>query len=389
MKNVLAVIHPPDFGGPHNQVLQLYIPLMELGWKTIVALPDEANIAGERLRDAGIEVIQFPFHRLRAKFNPQIQLGYLRGYLPEVTEFQRIIADKNISLVQVCGLMNQHSAIAAKLRHIPVVWQLLGTTAPRALRFVLMPIVTRLADVIMTTGTKVAHLHPGATSFGNRLIEFFPPVDTNKFIPDIDRRTQARNELQIPDSAVLVGTVGNFNKLKGHDLLVNIANVIKSRSPNTYFRIFGAYTPTHADYYEKFVKSRAETLGLMNGNKLQFVNPGGKVNYYLSALDIFVLTSRAEGIPTVMLEALATGLPIVTNDIGSVSEIVENGRNGFIVDPPSPENYADSIQYLINDKKMRTELGDNGRKMIVEKFDIHKCAQKHDKAYKLALSVHS
>lgn len=384
MKKVLAVIHPPEFGGPHNQVLQLRTPLIERGWNTLVVLPDEAIYAGERLRSAGLDVFQIPLHRLRAKIDLRLQFQYFRGFVPEIKELRRIIREHNIDLVQVCGLMNPHSAIAAKLENVPVVWQLLGTTAPMVLRFLLMPFVTQLSDVIMVTGTRVARLHPRATSFGNRLIIFFPPVNSRKFYPDNERRMKAREDLCVPQESKVVGTIGNFNKLKGHDIFIEAIAMIIPESSETYFRILGAETPSHAQFYERNVKAKAFNLGLMDDGLLQFVNPGDRVDVLLSALDIFVLTSRAEGIPTVVLEAMATGLPVVTNDIGSVSEVLKNNNTGIIVRDLAPNDIASAILSLLNDPSLRSRLGSNARQYVIDKFDVNVCADIHLQAYQMA-----
>jgi glycosyltransferase involved in cell wall biosynthesis len=125
-------------------------------------------------------------------------------------------------------------------------------------------------------------------------------------------------------------------------------------------------------------------MGLLEDSRLDFVDPKNKVNVLLNAFDIFVLTSRAEGIPTVILEAMATGLPVVSNDIGSVAEIVVNNHNGILVRKLDSGEIASAIQLLISDETLRYELGAASRDEVIKNFNIKKCAEIHIQAYQKA-----
>lgn len=388
-KLVLSIIHPPVFGGPHNQMLQLNEPLAELGWNTLVVLPTEAGNGAERLRSGGVSVVQIPLHRLRAKPDPRIQLGYILGLIPEINSLRQLIRQSECDVVQICGLMNPHGAIAARLENKPIVWQLLGTTAPKLLRFLLMPLVTRLAHVVMTTGYQVAKLHPGALNAADRLVVFFPPVDTQVFCPNMEKRAQARCELGIQPDEVLVGTVGNFNKLKGHDVFVKAAAEIYRQEKSARFRVLGTHTPTHENYYKRNVVEYAESLGMLKDNVLSFYEPGNRVHELLGAFDIFLLSSRAEGIPTVLIEAMACGIPIVSTNVGAVSEIIDNGVNGFVVPHLSEKHIVENIRKLIASPATRETISKKAREYAVNKYDIEISAKQHCEAYQIAQDYHS
>jgi len=88
--------------------------------------------------------------------------------------------------------------------------------------------------------------------------------------------------------------------------------------------------------------------------------------------DIFVLPSLSEGIPIVIMEAMAMELPVVSTRIAGIPEIVDDRVNGFLVNPKDPEALAKKIEYLIHHPYLREDMGKKGRKIIEEKFDLDK-----------------
>lgn len=385
-RRILFVIHTPTFGGPHNQALRLHHALLKRGWEQIILTTTEPGNGAERLRAAGIKVLQIPLHRMRASLNPRIQFAFFARLLPEIASIRRVIRELNIDLVQIAGVQNFHGAFAARREQIPVVWQLLGTYAPSFLRRILCPMVTQLANVVMVTGNATLLGHPGIERLKDRVITFFPPVDTQEFRPDQSRRLAARVEMEVPQDALLIGTVGNFNRPKRHDILVQAAYLLLPHFSNLYVRILGSPTLSHADYYERNVKALAKRLGLLEKKRLMFINPGARVADLLPAFDVFVLTSMAEGIPTVILEAMACGLPVVATDVGSVTEVVKDGQTGFVVPPSRPDKVAEAVNRLLSLPELRLKMGKEARRLAEQLYDTERCADVHARAYEMALN---
>ena len=199
---LLAIVHYPVFGGPHNQLLVLDAPLRAAGVETTVLLPEEPGNAVQRLREAGLDVVTMPLHRLRATPDPRTQAGFIGGFVPEVAAIRSLIRRRELDMVQVGGLVNPHGAIAARREGKPVVWQLLDTRAPLALSIPSMLLVRGLADAVMTTGREVALQHPWGSKLGNRLVPFYPPVDTDRFRPKPSLRPEVRAEWGVSALAV-------------------------------------------------------------------------------------------------------------------------------------------------------------------------------------------
>jgi glycosyltransferase involved in cell wall biosynthesis len=383
--NVLHVIHYPLFGGPPNQALRLAAPLAARGVATSVVLPNEPGNASERLRVAGIQVVHLPLHRLRAVPNPLVQTRFLVSIPGEVAALRRVIREQSVDVVQVSGLVNPHAAIAAHLERTGVVWQLLDTRPPMLLRRLLMPWVISLADIIMTTGVGVARVHPGATDTGVRLVPFYPPVDTSVFKPDPDRRASARAELGIAPGTLLVGTVANLVPQKGLEHFVAVADALHSRRAGLQFVILGSATKSQRAY-EVSVRRLVEASDVGKAGALPVIDPGERVAELLPALDLFLLTSvpRSEGVSTTVLEAMATGIPVVSTDVGALSEVVLDGVTGRIVSPLDDVAMAEAVWALLDDAEARTRMGLESRRRAVEFYDVEVCADTHLRAYELA-----
>ena len=385
MTEVLYVIHYPDFGGPQNQALQTVGPLAARGVTTIVVLPDEPGNAAARLRVAAIDVIQMPLHRLRAVPDPILQARFLACLPREVAALRRIIRERSIDVVQVGGLVNPHAAIAARLEGVGVVWQLLDTRAPMALRRILMPWVLRLADVVMATGRGVARVHPGATSLGSRLVPFYPPVDTSAFRPDPGRRAAARDQLGVASEATLIGTVANVTPQKGLEHFVAIADELFARRPDSRFVILGSAMDTHRAY-EATIRRMVRESTVGRAGALHVVDPGIHVPALMPSLDLFLMTSvpHSEGVSTTVLEAMASGIPVVSTDVGALSEVVVDGVTGRIVAPLDDRAMVEAVVALLDDVEACASMGAEARRRATERYDVEVCADTHMRAYRLA-----
>jgi glycosyltransferase involved in cell wall biosynthesis len=386
-RRLLSVIHGPLFGGAHNQLVRLQPGLAARGFEAIAALPLEAGEAASRIEGAGVEVVRLPLGRLRATANPLEHARLVAGLRRDLRELRRTISERSIDLVQVHGVVNPQAGLAGHLSDdAAVVWQLLDTRAPIALRRMVMPAVVRWSDSMTSWGVELARSHAGATSLGERLVVVFPPVELERFVPSEQGRSAARERLGIPEGDLLVGTVGVRNPQKGHQDLVQAASLVRRSHPGARFRVLGAPSPPHAAHMGE-VEATAESLGLRLGEDLDFVDPAGDVAALLQGFDVFVMTSvpRSEGMPTAILEAMACAKPVVSTDVGAVRELVSDGETALVVEPERPEQIAAAITRLLDDARLRERMGASGRARAETCFDLDKLADKHALAYELAL----
>ena len=341
----LFVVHGPVYGGGHGQFARLREPLARRGIEIVGVVPTGAP-AGDRLRAEGVEVVETPLHRLRRTVDPRTHAALLGSAAPEVRRLRRIIRERDIDVVQVHGDTNPHGAIAAHLEGRAVVWQLYDTVTPPPARRFTMRLVVLLADVITTWGRQLGIDHPGTEGAGDRLLTVFPPVDGASFRPDPDARRAARAALGVAPDDVVVGTVGNRNPTKGHQHFLEAIAQLRVRHPQVVGRILGAPSPAHAQH-EALIQEHARQLG----DAVRVMDPGRRVPELLPGFDLFALTSvpRSEGMPTVVLEAMACGLPVVATDVGAVRELVADGQHGVVVAPEDVPALSAALERVLGD----------------------------------------
>lgn len=384
---VLFVIHFPVFGGPHNQALRLAKPLSQRGWDTVVLLPSEPGGAAERLRDGGVEVVTLPLHRIRSLVDPRPHLRLALRLGPEIQSIRRLIRERSIDLVQVGGLVNPHAALAARLEHVPVVWQLLDTRTPWPVALVPMALVRRLGNVVMATGRLTAEAHPGGSTLGQRLITFFPPVDTDAFRPNPDARLRVRRNWGVEDTSPVIGCVANINPQKGIVDLVRAFILVRQSEPNAKLVLIGAEYRTHESYSAE-VRQTIIDGGLTEGRDVILRGERTDVEVELSGFDVFAFapTPRGEGVSTCVLEAMACGLPVVATAVAGLPDAIEDGVSGHLVCPSRPDSMADAIVSLLQNPTAATTMGDNARRRALAHFSVGKCVEDHIEAYERALS---
>jgi glycosyltransferase involved in cell wall biosynthesis len=123
---------------------------------------------------------------------------------------------------------------------------------------------------------------------------------------------------------------------------------------------------------------RELAAGLGTGEAITFAGALGQddIPAHLGRADAFCLSSVAESLPVVLMEAMASGLPVVTTDVGGIAELVEDGVSGLLVSPGDSVAFADAIERLIREPELGERLGRTGRELIRSEFDVQRSAAK-------------
>jgi glycosyltransferase involved in cell wall biosynthesis len=381
---VLSVIHHPFFGGPQNQVLRLAAPLRERGFSTLVVLPDEPGNAFERLSAAGVDVVRMPLARVRGRLDWRIQRDVVLTLVGDVPRLRRLIRREHIDLVVVHGLVNPQGAVAGRLTGRPVVWQMLETVLPYAVRFAYAPLVRLLASTVMATGRSVADAHPGIRRDAGRLFPFFPPVDTRVFAPDAGERRAARAALGFETDDVVVGCVTNFVPLKDLETFISVARQASAARSDLRFALLGRPVGTQTEYAQRVLSGAAD---LVDSGQLSVRDPGADVARHLRALDVFLATGVSEGIPTTLLESMSTGVAVVSTDVGGIREVVTHGRTGLLAAPRDRSSLTQHVLTLAAEPLRRHAIANAARAQAVSAFDVGVCADVHARAFEAALEL--
>ncbi len=186
-------------------------------------------------------------------------------------------------------------------------------------------------------------------------------VDTQRFTPF--RAAWLRRDSPSP---IRIGSAGRLSREKGFDILIQAVGELVHSNPGLDFEVVIMGEGVEKRKLDDLRKKRGvEKLVSLVG----FERDIGKA---LSSLDIFVLPSRMESFPMVLLEAGAIGIPIIASRVGGIPEMIVDGKEGLLVSPESPRELAKAILRLIKDPDKRRSLGEAFHRKVIKTFNLQK-----------------
>ncbi|KYH28018.1 MULTISPECIES: glycosyltransferase family 4 protein [Clostridium] len=206
----------------------------------------------------------------------------------------------------------------------------------------------------------------------SKMITIYNGIDVDKYNGKFDKNT-ILSELNIPKDAFIVGMVGRLAKQKSPETFLKIAERISMLVKNSFFILVGD------GELRKDVEKSIVEKGLTN--KVKITGWTNEVAEYISVFDIGILTSKWEGFGLVLAEYMASGKPIVASNVGGIPTVIENNRNGILVDSNDIDGFVDGILKIKNNKELRDSFITNSYKDVREKFDIRRVVREHEELY--------
>jgi len=189
-------------------------------------------------------------------------------------------------------------------------------------------------------------------------------VDVEKFKPR-PNRVEMHREFGLEDDIKIVLFVGRLYHRKGLEILLRSIPPVLKEFSNVRFVISGKGFKKK----EENLRNLAKELNIENYVTFLGYVPDEKLPLLYSASDIFVLPAIYENFPFAILEAQATGLPVISTKVGGIPELLVDNENGFVIAPGDSTELTQRLLVLLQDAKLAKEMGDCGRKLIEEKFD--------------------
>jgi glycosyltransferase involved in cell wall biosynthesis len=195
-------------------------------------------------------------------------------------------------------------------------------------------------------------------------------VDLGTFRPARVNNAEAaelRRHLGLPPGTPVVGIVGRIVREKGYREFLQAARSLAASGVNARFLVLGDSLPSDRDQFGAKFRRQVREAGLED--RFVFTGLTGRVPEYLRAMDIFVLPSYREGMPRSVLEAMATGLPVVATRIRGCREAVLHGETGLLVPPKDAAALAEAIHHLLERPDEARRMGEAGLRRAVEMYD--------------------
>jgi glycosyltransferase involved in cell wall biosynthesis len=202
-------------------------------------------------------------------------------------------------------------------------------------------------------------------------------IDIAAFHRSENEGVLVRAELTVPRSAPVVGWIGRFDPIKGPAAAVRVFARVRASVPDAHLIAVGD-GPLRAA-----CETLARELRVAEGSR--FVGVRRDVPRFLSAVDLLILTSVSEGLPRVVVEAMAAGVPVVAFDVGGLGEVIEDGVTGYLVSPGDEVGLASVAEALLGDSEARSVLGQHAL-AATESFALEVCVEQTERLYRELLA---
>lgn len=199
-------------------------------------------------------------------------------------------------------------------------------------------------------------------------------IDLRKFRPNAAVRESVRKELGIDPGVILLGSIGHFGEEKGIDIAIRGFQALSNRQLQRQVAlvVFGSGSR----------KRELEELAAQGGpGPIYFAGFREDIHRYMAGLDMLLHAPRMEAFGLVVIEAMATGIPVVASRVGGLPELLENGTTGFLAEPERPESFAAALELLVNDPALLELMGKEARLVAVANYGSDLFAHRHLQLY--------
>jgi len=190
---------------------------------------------------------------------------------------------------------------------------------------------------------------------------------------DLSRFAAIRRTAAAEDAAKIIGTVARLEDQKGVVYLLEAVGLLKSRGHDIHLVVVG-----DGPLKDKLIQRCAQ---LEITDRVRFAGRSDDAAALVATWDAFVLASLWEGLPNVVIEAQALGVPVVATDVGGVSELIENGKTGLLVAPRDPQDLADRVEWVMTDRVLAAEMAFAARAQALTRYRVDTMVQRYEALY--------
>jgi len=232
-----------------------------------------------------------------------------------------------------------------------------------------------MAHRVFAVSCQLRDLHARRTGFqGSKIGVIHNGVDRQRFFPDAETRVRARQELGLSDDEFCIGCVGNFFPVKGHITMLQSLQRFAANVKDWRLVLIGE--GPERSKLESFVDGHPEWK-----RRVSFLGLSHRVPEMMNALDVYVLPSVAEGISNSLLEAMATGLPVIATATGGNPEVVIDGQSGLLFPVGDADALTDHLLLLEAGRDRRRLLASEALRRVQKEFSLESMIGKYTELY--------
>ena len=298
--------------------------------------------------------------------------------LPYAFNLRRWAKNRSIEVIHQNNGFDLGALILSRLLRVPLVAYERGWEWRSLFVKLMAPRVTRYIANSESTKASLVSLRVPA----KRITVIYPPLDLSTF--HLPRKTTvSRQTFGLDPTVPCFGIVGMLLPWKGHEVFLKAAKAVVARVSNAHAFIVGA-APNADKVYERRLRALAHDLGI--GDRVTFTGYRADIPDILTILDVVIHASiQSEPFGRVITEAMAMKRPVVATNAGGPTEIIEDGRTGFLVPPGDHEAMADRVVALLEDRALAERVGDAGSREAARRFPADAHARLVQRVYEQVL----
>lgn len=253
----------------------------------------------------------------------------------------------------------------------------------------------RLFAIVLRVDEVVGVSNAVAASFRGKLGKLFPwrvpvraiynGIDCDKFRPDSADRSRKRASLGLTDDQVAIGIIGQIAPRKGHLELIEAFRAVSAAQPSARLLIAGLPLFRGNDAYLRQVRLAVEESGLQK--TVDFLGHCEDTPSLIRALDLVVVNSRTEPFGLVVVEAQASGTPVVATSVDGIPELIDNGVTGYLLATLEPADLAKRLTEVLANPGARQTVGLTALKWAASRFSMQRMVSEFEQLYQSGKSV--
>ena len=185
-----------------------------------------------------------------------------------------------------------------------------------------------------------------------------------------------RRRLGLAESDLVVGMLANLKKVKNHMFLLRALTAMAADMKSVKLVLIGQGTPDDPESTEQELRRFVADHGL--ADRILFLGYRTDIPALLSVMDLFCLTSLQEGLPVSLIEAMAAGLPVIGTDVPGIRDVIEPGRNGFLVKLGDGDGLEKKMRLLLCDRATRAAFGRESKAIASRRYSLSACVARYE-----------
>lgn len=197
-------------------------------------------------------------------------------------------------------------------------------------------------------------------------------------------RDQAlKRKLGIAEDEKVIGVVANLKKIKNHLFLLNSFRDLVKRYNSVKLLLIGQGFKGDPDNTEQELRDFVKANGL--DRSVLFLGYRPDIHELLGVMDVFCLTSFKEGLPISLIEAMASGLPVIGTDVEGIKDVIIPNKNGLLISPDDTNGLSNALYALLQNDKMRIQMGKESRELATGSYSLKECVRKYQDLFTSAV----